>query len=75
MRVKCTSTKSCTAGTDSRVYALFWPRFFGKLRDQLVKVPKIEERTFEQLQVANFLAFGGVQLWSHRSECDSGFTA
>ena len=54
--------------TDSHVYALCWPRVFGKLRDQLVKVPKIEERTFEQLQVANFIAFGEVKLVSQERQ-------
>ena len=62
MRVTCPSTKSCSAGTDARVHALCCPRGFGKLRDQLVKVPKIEERTFEQLQVINVFAFGEVKL-------------
>ena len=62
MRVTCPSKTSCAAGTDSRVYAPCWPRVFGKLRDQLVKVPQIEERTFEQLQVVNVLAFGEVKL-------------
>ena len=62
MRVTCPSTKSCTAGTDSRVYAPCWPRVFGKLQDQLVKVPKFEQKTFEQLQVVDVLAFGEVKL-------------
>ena len=46
-------TKACTAGTDSCVYALWMPRDRGKLRGQLVEVPKIEQRTFEQLQVVD----------------------
>ena len=87
-RVTCPSTKSYTAGTDSRVlalwmprdrgrwgttfctagtdscffYALWRPRFCGKLRDQLVEVPKIEQRTFEQSQVVDFLTVGEVKL-------------
>ena len=69
-RVTCPSEKSCKAGTDSRVYAPCWPRVFGKLRDQLVKVPKIEERTFEQLQVVNVLAFGEVRLERVRQRAD-----
>ena len=43
--VACPRTKSCTAGTDSRVCALWMPRGRGKLHDQLVEVPKIEEGT------------------------------
>ena len=62
MRVKCPSTESCTAGTDPRVYAPCWPRVLGTIQDQLVKVPKIEERTFEQLQVVDVLAFVEVKL-------------
>ena len=48
-------TKSCTAGTDSRVSALWTPRDRGKLRGQFVEMPKIEQRTFEQLQVVDVL--------------------
>ena len=35
-RITCLSTKSCTAGRDSRAYALWTPRVRGKLQDQLV---------------------------------------
>ena len=55
-------TKACTSGTDTRVVALWMPRDRGKLRDQLVEVPKIEQRTFEQLQVVDVLAVGEVKL-------------
>ena len=34
----------------------------GKLQVQLVEVSKIEQRTFEQLQVVDVLAFGEVKL-------------
>ena len=43
--VKCPSKKPCVAGTDSRVYAPCGSRFFGKLRDQLVEVPEVEQWT------------------------------
>ena len=62
MRVKCPSTKSCTAGTDSRVYAQCCPRVLGNLQDHWVEVPKIEQWTFELLQVVDVLAFGEVKL-------------
>ena len=55
-------TKSCTAGTDSRVSALWTPRDRGKLRGQFVEMPKIEQWTFEQLQVVDVLAFAEVKL-------------
>ena len=55
-------TKSCTVGTDLRVYPLWMPRDRGKLRGQLVEVPKIEQRTFEQFQVVDVLAVGEVKL-------------
>ena len=45
-------------GTDSRVYALCMPRFWSKKQVQLVEVPEIEQRTFEQGQVVNGLAGG-----------------
>ena len=60
LRVACPSTKSCTAGTDSRVIALWMPRDRGKLRGRLVAVPKIEQRTFAQLQMVDVLAVGEV---------------
>ena len=50
--------KSCMTGTDSRVYALCRPRFRSKKQVQLVEVPEIEQRTFEQGQVVNGLAGG-----------------
>ena len=53
---------SCTAGTDSRVDALWMPRDRGKMEDELVEVPKIEQRTLEQLQVVDVLAAGDVKL-------------
>ena len=34
------------------------PRFCGKLQGQLVEVPKVEQRAFEQLQVVDVLAVG-----------------
>ena len=56
-------TKSHTADTDSRVYALRRPRDRGNLQDQLVEVPKREQRTFEQLlQVVDVLAVCKVKL-------------
>ena len=55
-------TKACTAGTDSRVVALWMPRDRGRLRGQLVEMPKIEQRTLEQLQVVDVLAVGEVKL-------------
>ena len=61
-RVACLSTKSCSASTDLCVLALLMPRDRGKLQDQLVEVPKIEQRTFEQLQVLGVLAVGEVKL-------------
>ena len=36
--------------------------FGGKLRDQWVEVPKIEQRIFERLQVVDVLAIGEVKL-------------
>ena len=36
--------------------------FCGKVQDQLVEVPKNEQKTFEQLQVVDFLAVGEVKL-------------
>ena len=56
LRVACPSTKSCRAGADSHVYASWRPRDRGKLQVQLVEVPKIEQWTFEQLQVVDVLA-------------------
>ena len=38
------------------------PRNRGKLRGQLVELLKIEQRTFEQLQVVDVLAIGEVKL-------------
>ena len=49
MRVTCPSKKSCAAGTYSRVHAPCWPSVCGKLRDQWVEVPEVEQRTFEQV--------------------------
>ena len=40
MRVTCPGTKSCTAGTGARAFALYWPRVCGKLQDELVEVLK-----------------------------------
>ena len=45
LRIKCPSTDSCTAGTDSCVYSQWRPRFCGKLQDLLVEVPKVEQWT------------------------------
>ena len=53
--------KSCTAGTGLCVYALWMPRDGGKLQDQMVGVPKIDQRTFQQLQVVDILAAGEVK--------------
>ena len=58
MRVTYPSTKSCTAGTDSRTYAPRWPRLCGKLQDQLMEVPKVEQRTFEPVQVFDVWQIG-----------------
>ena len=44
-------TKSCTAGTDSRVHALWMPYDRGKFQDQLVEV-------VEQVQEVDVLAVG-----------------
>ena len=45
-----------------RVCAPCWPRVFGKLQDQWLEVPKIEQRTFEQLEEVDVLAYGEVNL-------------
>ena len=44
-------------------FALWRPRVCGKLRDQWVEVPKIEQRTFEQLHVVDFVAVGELKLF------------
>ena len=49
-RVTCPGQKSCVVGTDLRVYALCRPRVWSKLRDQWLEGPKVEQRTFEQVQ-------------------------
>ena len=45
-RVTVSEYKSCMAGTHSRVFFALWmPRVCGKIQDQLVDVPKVEQRT------------------------------
>ena len=52
-----TESEGCKS---ARVYALWMPRDRGKLRGHVVEVPKIEQRTVEQLQVVDVLRSGEV---------------